>query len=283
MKKTLLFASIAFAAITFTACGGKTKNTNADTTHVTVEMADSVKADLVKIWDEIQTGSNLVMATVKELPAEAKKLEPTFFAPKSLADKAQTQQQKYALLGLYLTDATFEKTVYSRTDAARSAVISKIASEVNAPFLSKINWEEADASKSEEVLKQNSKDIAAAFGEALENNNADKFGVLAIYAIIESSLNTEGLYEIRNGHPADEIQIAEDARTMSELRNHLLDFITTLTPHYPSLEVFAPLVKKLQAVRDAEIKGDDNELFGAIIEYFIFTKEMRVRLVTELS
>lgn len=281
MKKRVLFASIALSAITLASCGGSKKadSTSAEPVAVELQLTDSIKTEVLVLWENVQASSGDFLSKIEPLPAKAKKIGATFYTPLALADKAQTQEQKAALVGCYTADMVYDRFAYENEKSDAAPVVAKLCTELNIKDFSSFNWDEAAKMSKEDALKYKADEALKIFKEALESNTADKNIIVMAYTLMESSLNSIALYEARTGQAADEVQIVEDMKSSEAFRNHVLELVTMMLPYYPSLEVLAPTVAKMQAIKNATSEED---WMGAILEYFAFVKETRAKLETSL-
>ncbi|MGL5981459.1 MAG: hypothetical protein ACRCZY_11425 [Phocaeicola sp.] len=281
MEKRVIFASVALAALTLASCGGNKKadSTSEEPIVSEVQLSEKIKTDIVGLWGNVHDSGNTVFGNIQELSEKAKKVGATFYMPLAMADKAQTQEQKAALIGCYVADMNCNRFAYAKESKEIMPVITKLCVDLNIKDYSTYNWEEGAKMSKEEALNLKTEESLKVFKEALESNTADKSVMIMVYTLMETSLNSIALYEARTGKPADEIQIIEDLKATDSFRNDVLDLVTIMLPYYPSLELLAPTINKMKAIKEAKTEED---WMGAVLEYFAFMKETRAKLETSL-
>ncbi|MCF0203000.1 MAG: hypothetical protein HUK08_06530 [Bacteroidaceae bacterium] len=271
MKKSILcLGALCIAALSFTSCNSAKQKQAAE--EESVKLADSIRDQALVLYDEITAEKTTLMQDVVVLPEGVKVIEPKFFIPIERAEKAQTDTEKSALLGMYATDQAYNENSYGSAIKydEREAVIKKLATDLNFEIPS---TEEVDSgihkSISAEMLR-----------ESLNSPNADKAVMAIVYSAVEATLNRQAIYESVNGY-VDNIDLAKHAKKGIPTMQKTAKLISLLSPFYETLSPLQMLVHKLSKVTDAE--EDSNEYLDAIIEFDNYVKELRAKITTEVN
>lgn len=278
MKKTLFIAGFAcMTGMTLVGCGGSQKSADNVETQAT-ELTEEIKAEAVELFKSVKLESDIMLPEMEVLPEGVRILPVKYFAPLSMADKAQTLEQKCALLGCYMIDAQYDKLVYgNRNDAeARRATIAKLITEANMSADNSLD-SLADMNREDYIASIQNMTLGN-FVKGLESNQADNHVTMLLYALVESTLNQEYLNEQRGEY--DQQAMLESLKKGETAMAGMAKLITLLSPYYETLDTLVPVCDKIDAVLEAE---GEEEKDLALMAYFGYIKELRGKLNAELE
>lgn len=263
--------------MTLVGCGGSQKSADNVETQAT-ELTEEIKAEAVELFKSVKLESDIMLPEMEVLPEGVRILPVKYFAPLSMADKAQTLEQKCALLGCYMIDAQYDKLVYgNRNDAeARRATIAKLITEANMSADNSLD-SLADMNREDYIASIQNMTLGN-FVKGLENNQADNHVTMLLYALVESTLNQEYLNEQRGEY--DQQAMLESLKKGETAMAGMAKLITLLSPYYETLDTLVPVCDKIDAVLEAE---GEEEKDLALMAYFGYIKELRGKLNAELE
>ncbi|MCF0195901.1 MAG: hypothetical protein HUK03_01415 [Bacteroidaceae bacterium] len=278
MKKTIVFAGLALAALcTLTSCDQKKKAaTDADVE--TEVLVDSIKQEAIAIFDEIEIQRVHLMQDVIVTPEKVIVLEPKFFLNLSLGEVAETADTKADLLGMYAADQAFNEQCYGSEikTAERAAVIRKLGADLNLAMPTDEQLDSISQSSKADAQKAASGITGENFRKSLESDNAATVVRALTYFIVETTLDNEEVYNQLNGF-VDEIDMAKRVQPATPIMINCVKLIKLLAPYYPNLESMTELTEKVEKVMNVE--EDSDEYYAAVVEYFNYIKSMRGKIV----
>ena len=239
MKK-LSFLAIAFAAITFAACGGK-KSAQAE------EAADSVKSfEQAQIEASIKMHMDSIAADLSKLKTlpflneckdgvtltkEEKQVKPDYLLNANVADEATTLTEKYRTLSALSVDKKIA-ALYEMPIEDYDKAITKLAADINDPSFKAIE----DAGSIFETT-------SALYDEMEKNGRINYFWQLASAALVEQ------LYICNQN--ADKFLSTFDDEAASNVTFRIvliLDAVNRLAQYDPDIEPVAQAIAPLDAL-----------------------------------
>lgn len=279
MKKSLFIAGLAMVTgLTLNSCGGG-KQDAATVEEQATELTEEIKSQAIELFSSVKFEHGILMNDVEVLPEGVRVLPVKYFVPLDWADKAQTLEQKSALLGCYTVDAQFDKIVYGKRNEteARHAVITRLIAEANLAAES-LDFESLSNLPNEEYIAAIDNFTLSNFENALENNQADNHVVMALYSLVELTLDQEYVNEQLGEY--DQMAMIQDMKSHEEAMRNVAALIELLQPYYESLDSLNEVVEKIKAVLDAE---DEAAQDVAYLEYNRYIKNLRGRLNASLD
>lgn len=275
MKKFLMMVCLAVALVAMPACKGGQKKTMLPTKGNVTEIVDSIKIQAMDLFAKIRSEQSNIIRDVKVLPENIRVVPARFFMPLEASQNAVTLAQQCALIGVYSVDNQYDKLAYGTKDVSkRDNVIAKMTTMANLSGdaqgeidrLKKLNQEDFNAEVDKIAIER--------FEQALEDNDADCYLIILLYSIVESALNQEAIFELKNGYVDDE-QIVDDLMPFKSVIINVVDLVELLKPYYSTLNIVAPIVDKLKAVIQSDT--EENKTI-AVLNAFNYVKEMRGKL-----
>ena len=271
MKRSIFpLVAIAVIAVTFMACQQKKANEPAKTEDIKseIQITQELKDEVIRIYEEYQHYEFNFFKSMQEGRDDEKgDIIDKFTVPLNLAEKAQTLDQKYFLLGMYLSNVIGIRYFFGQNDEERAKVIVKLAVEINLPALASIDWEQVMKKTWDDLYNEKAESLLADFKTALEKGNADKFIQIALGTYIQvkyaQSVVREAIGELARSQPAM-------WETHAKIENCIIELVDKLLPYYPSLEATLPIVNDMRALHkemtDEEIEVAYSQFMDKIIE-----------------
>lgn len=280
MKKTVhLSLWFAVIAIVLTSCHGKQASEPAKTEDIKaeVQITRELKDELIKTFEEYQQFEFNFFKSMKEGRDEKVDIIEKIALPLNLAEKSQTLDQKYFLLGMYLSNVLGIRYFFGVNDEERAKIIAKLAVEVNMPALASIDWEQEMKKTFDEIYNKKAEDLLADFKTALDDGNADGFIQIALGTYIQvkyvQSIVREAIGELANAQPPM-------WETHVKIENCIIELVDKMLPFYPSLEATLPVVNEMRALHE---EMTDEEMEVAYSRYLDRIIARRAAFIAELQ
>lgn len=280
MKKFFFpFACIALIALICSACQGKKDKEPVmiEDIKAEVQITRELKDELIKTFEQYQQYEAGFFKMMQEGRDEKLVQTDNIYLPLSYAEKAQTLDQKYFLMGMYMNDILGERYFNRINDEERAKIVAKLAVETNMPALASTNWEQVMKVTWDELQSEKAANLLADFKTALDNGSADKFIQIATGAYIEAKYSQnvvrEMIGELANSQPPAWVVHANVEKCIVELVDKML-------PFYPTLKATLPLVSDM---RDLHREMTDEEMKVAYSHYIDNIKERRAAFLAELQ
>ncbi|MCF0192571.1 MAG: hypothetical protein HUK05_03970 [Prevotella sp.] len=278
MKKSLFLVGLAFiAGLTFVSCDNK--KAAADVEEQASVLTDSVKAQVIELFKTVKVENDQILQEIEVLPEGVRVLPVKYFIPLDWTDKAQTLEQKCALLGCYAVDAQFDKLLYDKRNDydARRVVVTKLVAETNIAD-EELNLDSLDNLDRETYIKALQDISLKNFESALANDQADNQVTVLLYSLVETTLNAEYANEQRGEY--DQLAMIKDLKKSEKAMTSMVQLIEKLSPYYESLKSFLPVTEKIKAVLDAKDEAEKDE---AYLAYNNYIKELRGKLNAQVG
>ena len=260
------------ASLIFVSCDSKKPAANVEEQATVI--TDSVKMQAIELFKTVKFENDIILQEIEVLPQGIRIVPVKYFLPLEWADKAQTVEQKCAMLGCYTVDAQYDKLVYGSNNSPkeRRAVIAKLFAEANVATDAS-TLDSIAALEREDYIKGVQEFTLKNFEEALENNQADNQVVVLLYSLVETTLDQEYANEQRGEY--DQMAMINDMKKGEKAMKSVVELIKLLSPYYESLNTLVPVTEKIQAVLDAQDEGRKDE---AYMNYNNYIKELRGKL-----
>ncbi len=241
-----------------------------------LQLSEELRNELIALFDEYNQNKDNY-SPVKSWEDKERTLNPVYFLPLNLAEKAQTLEQKSFLLGAYLQNELDSRFYCGVADEERQKVIGKLAAELNLSEFMDID--KATEKTWQKLIETNAQSELTEFKTALGNGTADKFIQLALGAYTEKaygriiwagSVGAGFRYQSAPG-------VTDRFIRMNEI---LISLIEKLLPFYPALkstELLISDVRLLQKSVNSENEQTAYEGFSKAI------KEKRAALIAGLQ
>jgi len=279
MKKNYFLLLLAVVVVTIVSCQGKKVKElqNPVKSGTDTVIVQELKNELIRIFEEYQKSEFNAYKSTEQGGIEKKKVTNEVSTPLHLAEKAQTLDQKYFLLGMYLQDVLAEKYKRNKNDPERNKVVAKLSIEVNLPALGHLNWEEAEKKTWDELHNEKAESQLADFKIALGNCTADRFIRMATGAYVQTKYAQTANRDAIGDYASTKPEVWE---TQWNVENCLIDLADKLWPYYPSLKSIQPLISDLKNLHQAQSGEEINAAYGKMIKNI---RECRAEFIAELQ
>jgi len=262
----------------FAACQGRQPKDQAknDEPKTELQLSDELRSELIALLEEYNQNKNNY-SPLKSWEDKERPLNPAYYLPLNLAEKAQTLDQKFFLLGAYLQNELDSRFFTGIDDEERLKVIAKLAVEVNLTEF--INIDKAAEKTWEKLVATDNQSGLTDFKTALGNGTADKFIQLALGAYTEKAYGR--IIWAGSVGAGFRYQSAPGITDRFIRRNDILiSLIEKLLPFYPALRSTEPLVSNIRLLQKS-VNTENEEAAYATFSKTI--KEQRAAFIAGLQ
>jgi hypothetical protein len=251
MKRIIvLLMSFIVISLAINACQGKKGKEQVKTEDLTteVQITQELKNELIKKFEEYQQVDSAFFKSMKEKKHEKRPLPDEVELPLNYAEKAQTLDQKYFLMGMYLQEVMGNRYFNGINDEERAKAVAKLALETNLSSMANMDWNQAMKKNWDELHKTKAETMLADFKTALDNKSADKFIQIILGVYVESKylqyLSRKANKELDKNEPSIWL-------THTKLELCIVELVDKMMPYYPSLNAVLPLISDIKAMQVA--------------------------------